>query len=63
LDVELLVFYLGSLSLCLYIPVYFLLLPGVVSKFQTSIKVFDPLWVDIGTGWDRNLVCLLHVDI
>jgi hypothetical protein len=34
LDAEPFEFYLGSHSLCLYVPVHFLLLPAVVSKFK-----------------------------
>jgi hypothetical protein len=39
LDAEPLEAYLGTCSLCLYVPVYFLLLPVIVSKFQ----VLQPL--------------------
>jgi hypothetical protein len=40
-------FYLGSHSLCLYVPVYILLLPVIVSNFRAYIEPY----INIGTGW------------
>jgi hypothetical protein len=42
--------YLGSHYLYLYVPVFTLLFPELVSKSRPYIKVFDPLWTDIYSG-------------
>jgi hypothetical protein len=48
-------FSLGSHFLYLFVPVYFLLLPGLLSNFRPYIKIFGPLWVDFCTGWKTGI--------
>jgi hypothetical protein len=55
-------FCLGSCPLYLGVPVYFLLLPGVISKFQA---LYEGLWFTLSWFWyrvkDKDLASLLHV--
>jgi hypothetical protein len=50
LDAEPFEFYWGSHSLYIYVPVYFLVLPGVVSKFQA---LYLGLWSTLCWFWYR----------
>jgi hypothetical protein len=53
---EVLEFYLGSYRICSYVPLYSLFFPAVASKtFIFYLKVFDPLWIDIYTGWKTRV--------
>jgi hypothetical protein len=45
-------FYLGSYSLCLYVPVCSLLFLPLVSKFQS---LYESLWIDSCTVWKTGI--------
>jgi hypothetical protein len=63
LDAEPFEFYLGSLSLYLFVPVYFLI-HELFQSFRPCSKVFDPLRVDFGkVERQGSSLNLLYMDI
>jgi hypothetical protein len=47
LDSKTFEFFLGSLSLCLLLPLYSLFFPVLLQNFSSNITVFNPIWVDV----------------
>jgi hypothetical protein len=54
LDAEPFEFCLGSHFLHLSVPVFYCFLE-LFQSFRHYIKIFDPLWVDFGTGWKTGV--------